>query len=323
MVTKSELKRTRLTNLISACLMNQRVPQIRFGSDDDLKEIGRLTMQFADLEESLALYCEALLNRPELGGFHSPKPVGEKRYSEKLDLLRTLVVAVGVLYSIDADAIVGTVGQARQTGERRNNVIHGFLMTKSDEVVVFRNKGNELPADLTSLKAVNSEILKLTLALAEHFESFFKRLVALAPGESNIEEPLLKVFASGTAACRSRLKVSESQAALNESQQSLVVSRERSRGSLKELSRAYQMVLKQLRAEEKGLAEKCRPIAAELRTQLQRSIRAANRAAETGRESKTFAEARDKVRELGARLIREEQMALSGDTAASSSKESG
>src|ERR1035437_1039199 len=262
MATKNELKNLRITNLISALLMKKHVDRNRFGSDHDLKEIGLLTMQFADLEKSLALYCEALLKRPELAGFHSPKPIGEKRYSEKLDLFRTLVVAVGVLHSINTDAVATTIGQARQTGERRNNVIHGFLMTRSDEVVVFRNKGNELRADLASLKALNSEILKLTLALAERFEGFFKQLVAVAPGEPKMEEALVTVLESAAAALRGRIKVSESQAALDEAHQSLLVSTEQARASrasaqaaLKELSRTFRVALKQLRSEEKGLPE--------------------------------------------------------------------
>ena len=322
MVTKIELKNLRVTNLLSALLMNRAVDPNRFGSDDDLKEIGLLTMQFADLEESLALCCEALLNRPELAGFRSPKPVGEKRYSEKLDLFRTLIVAVGVLHSINTDAVETAIGQARQTGERRNNVIHGFLMTKSDAVVVFRNKGNELRADLASLKALNSEILKLTLALVAHFEGFYKHLVAAAPGEPKIEELLIKVLSSAAALFRGRIKISESQAALNEANQSLLVSKEQARASLEDLLRAYRVVLKQLSAEEKGLPEACRPILIELRTQLKRCITAGNREAKTGRDSKAFATARAKVRELAARLIREEQRVFAGDAAGPGSAES-
>jgi hypothetical protein len=195
-------------------------------------------------------------------------------------------------------------------------------MTKSDEVVVFRNKGNELRADLASLKALNSEILKLTLALVEDFEGFFRQLVAVAPGESKIEEPLLKVFASAAAACRGRLKISESQGALNEAHQSLLVSKEQARASLTDLLQAYRVVLKHLRAEEKGLPEACRPILIELRTQLKRCITAGNREAKTGRDSKAFATAGAKVRELAAHLIREEQRVFAGDPAGPGSAES-
>ena len=58
MVTKIELKNLRVTNLLSALLMNRAVDPNRFGSEDDLKEIGLLTMQFADLEESLAFAAD-------------------------------------------------------------------------------------------------------------------------------------------------------------------------------------------------------------------------------------------------------------------------
>jgi hypothetical protein len=65
-------KAIRLANLRAAVLAIRSVTNDRFGSDDDLKEIGRLTMFFAKIEESLALFCEVLLLRPELGGFHHP-----------------------------------------------------------------------------------------------------------------------------------------------------------------------------------------------------------------------------------------------------------
>jgi hypothetical protein len=212
MRTKANLKNARLTNLISAASMNKIVGRDQFGTDDDLKEIGLLTMHFAHLEELLALYCEILLVRPELGGFHSVKPVAERRFSEKLDLYNMLVVAVGVLHAIKIDSIEETTGQARQIGERRNDIIHGYLHVKKDGEVVFRNRGSHVPADLNSLRALNSAVLQTEEAVAKAFTSFFKELVRIAPAHQQIEACVVKALDSHLAWMASTSKLRESRA---------------------------------------------------------------------------------------------------------------
>ena len=64
----------RLSNLITSVRAAQGRVNARqtFGSAEELEEIGLLTMHMAALEESIALSCEILLVRPELGGFHRP-----------------------------------------------------------------------------------------------------------------------------------------------------------------------------------------------------------------------------------------------------------
>jgi hypothetical protein len=77
-VPTPEEQKARLSNLVASVQAAQgRVNAKRtFGSAEELEEIGLLTMQMAALEESVALYCEILLVRPELGGFHPPKKIG-------------------------------------------------------------------------------------------------------------------------------------------------------------------------------------------------------------------------------------------------------
>jgi hypothetical protein len=158
MRTRRDLELIRAQNLIDAAIAN-KIPT-QFGTNEELLEIGLLTIHFADVEASLAILCEALLFRRELRGFANTKPTIEKRFSEKLDLYRALVVAIGVLRSISTDTIESTILKANRMAEKRNQIIHGYLHAKAGGDVVFRNKAQELPADPISLRATNLEILQ-------------------------------------------------------------------------------------------------------------------------------------------------------------------
>jgi hypothetical protein len=130
----------RAKNLIAIVRRWQALQGDQFGNDEELKEIGFLTMCFTELEESTALYCELLLFRPELGGFHQPKAVIEKGFGEKLDLCKTYIIALGVLRAIGTDAILNEIERAREIGEKRNSIIHDYLHPAQGSTgLVFRN----------------------------------------------------------------------------------------------------------------------------------------------------------------------------------------
>lgn len=268
-------KRTRCENLIATAralktvLPGSFLPG-SFGTDDELREIGLQTLRFADVEEDLSLYCEALLLRPELRGFHRPKLVLLMPFTEKLKLFKELTIAVGVLRSIDTAAMEGAIESAAKTGEHRNNIIHGYLHTKDDGNVVFRNKGEEFAAELDVLRMFNSRVLQLDEALTKAFMNFYGELVERAPAEfpeksvlSAVSSRLKLLEATALSeASRKRLAIAQHEKAVSE--KNLRSARARSREAKKRVKRAEALLpaeYRELARERDALSRRCTAIA--------------------------------------------------------------
>jgi hypothetical protein len=181
---------SRLTNLIAA-IKASATREEWLGGDDKLKEIGRLTLVFARLEEAIALDCEILLLRPELRGFHSEKGILEKHLTEKLDLDKRLVIAVGCLHSVETQEIEKILTQVRELGERRNAVIHGQLSSNADGQIVFRNRGKQIAAESATLGMLTRDLLEMRVSCAEAFAAFYRRLPNCGPSFTHDHEEKL------------------------------------------------------------------------------------------------------------------------------------
>jgi hypothetical protein len=86
-------------------------------NDAELREMGLITIRFSELEESLALYCELLLIRPEVGGFLHQKAVLLQPFTEKVEQYMKLSVALGTMYSIDIGSVEESMSSAKLVAE--------------------------------------------------------------------------------------------------------------------------------------------------------------------------------------------------------------
>jgi hypothetical protein len=290
MQKRPDPRETRLKNLITALSQNKSVAGQQFSSNDDLREIGLLTMHFTDLEEAIALYCEILLYRPELGGFHHPKPVVEKGFSEKLDLFKTLVVAIGVLHTVGSDDIVQELDKARILGDNRNSIIHGYLHLGS-KGLVFRNRQHETRADLTSLRNLTSQILQAHNDITQAVDRFYKQLVKVAPVKGGLEAAIISVLESHLQLIMSTIKLRKSHSERDALQRQVDISKKTLRNSQA-----------QLRTAEMKLPGEYRKLLVKRRAQLKRCTYMANRIEITGVADPKFALANVKLSKLDKQL---------------------
>jgi hypothetical protein len=185
--------------------LHERVnARAEFGSNEELEEIGLITMRVGMLEEHIAHHCEILLLRPELRGFHNAsKTVLAKGLSEKLDLYKALVIAAGTLHSINTDGIEKNIGSIKELGEERHTVIHGYLFRRpTDETLIFRNKAKEIPANLEGLQSVSDKCVKVSVSLIKEFVAFYRRLLekpVTSPDLSNEENVEVKQIGASLA----------------------------------------------------------------------------------------------------------------------------
>lgn len=217
-------RNTRLENVVTASrlMQNRIVGSSQFGTDEELKEIGLLTMGFAELDESLAFYYELLLVRPELAGFPFVKSVFDKRFTDKLDLLKMILVAIGVLRSVNHKPVFDAILDVKAIGERRNGIIHGYLYLAQDTGgLVFKNKQSEIRADLSTLHDLNSELWQSNVTLSEAFATFYEQLAAVAPMVP-MDEPITKALAARLKWIRSRIKVRTTKAEIHSLEEHLL-----------------------------------------------------------------------------------------------------
>lgn len=157
--------------------LRSRSDAIRNFGAEELEEIGLLTMRLTALEEFVALFCEILLNRPELGGFHtSQKAIISKQFSEKLGLYSGLTTACGVLHGIDTRSIEVNLASLRAIGEERNAVVHGLLGGAGDGSVAFRSRGHDVQATLAALRDLTVRCNDAASELMLQFSKFYTEL---------------------------------------------------------------------------------------------------------------------------------------------------
>jgi len=229
--SNSDWKKKRLNQLVSTAQALQGRILGAFGNDDELREIGRITLQFADLEDSISLICEVLLMRPELRGFHTPKAVLQQFFTMKVDLLNKLTIAIGVLRSIDSGALEKAIENAKQTGELRNTIIHGCLNKRGDGTVVFQNKENEFAAELGALRLLSGKILQANEKLTAAFVTFYGELMELEPSAVEVERPMLQFLNSRLKLLESTIKLLTSKAVAEECQKDLDATKKKVRSS--------------------------------------------------------------------------------------------
>ena len=146
-------------------------------------------MRLGALEESVSLYCQALLIRPELGGFHpANKAVLTKQLSDKLNLFKASITASGVLYSIDINALTQSIEKVKDVGDDRHTIIHGLLSRNADGEFAFHNKGRDIKATLDGLRGLTQRCHEAGLELTTHFLGFYTELVSRKSLHPEIEK---------------------------------------------------------------------------------------------------------------------------------------
>lgn len=159
-----------------------------FGSAEELEEIGLLTMHVAALEESIALHCEILLVRPELGGFHSSnKSVLTKQLSDKLNLYKMLITATGILYGIDTGLIHKNIIVLKDLAEERNAIIHGLLSLDKNAQIVFHGRVSDVQATLSGLRSLTKRCYEAASELTSQFSTFYTEVVGKKSINTSLE----------------------------------------------------------------------------------------------------------------------------------------
>ncbi len=178
-------------------------------------------MRLAGLEETIALYCETLLLRPELTGFHPHnKPVLARQLSEKLNLYGMLIKAAGTLYDIETDTIEQNISVVRGVGEDSNAVIHGLLYKSDASGLAFRSRGRDVPATLDAMRNLTKRSEDAAMELTALFSAFYDNLVRKKSTLPNVEKAMqeglqkwLDLHTSSYALREKTLKVRELEAA--------------------------------------------------------------------------------------------------------------
>jgi hypothetical protein len=179
-VPTREEHNARFSNVIASvqALQNRMNARQTFGSAEELEEIGLLTMQMVALEESIALYCEILLTRPELGGFHPPKKlVLTKQFTEKLSLYKMLINGSGILYSISTGSVEKNITVLKDLADDRNAIIHGLLSTDKNAQIVFQGRSTAIEATLSGLRNLTKRCHEATSELTSQFSTFYTELI--------------------------------------------------------------------------------------------------------------------------------------------------
>jgi hypothetical protein len=212
-VPTAEEHNARLSNLITSVSAAQSRVNARqtFGSPEELEEIGLLTMHMAALEESLALYCEILLVRPELGGFHPPqKSVLTKQFSDKLNLYGMLITATGGLYGIGTELIEKNIAALKDLAEERNAIIHGLLSTDKNAQVVFHGRNRDVQATLGGLRILTKRCHEAASELTSQFSTFYTELVGKKSINASVEAAALQMLATSLPLLHSSNKLRQS-----------------------------------------------------------------------------------------------------------------
>jgi hypothetical protein len=199
----AEQNSSRVANIVALAKGAQTRSLSTIGSEE-LEEIGFLTMRLAGLEEMISLWCEALLIRPEFGGFLAAnRPVFTKQFSEKLALLRMLIKAAGTLYDIQTGKMETSIVALKDVGEDRNTIIHGLLVDGNASVAAFRMRGRDIDATLSGLRALANRCQEGAVEATRNFAEFYRELIGkrsvLADFENGMERILqswLKVHAA-------------------------------------------------------------------------------------------------------------------------------
>ena len=209
----AEEHNARLSNLITSIRATQSRVNARqtFGSPEELEEIGLLTMHMAALEESMVLYCELLLVRPELGGFHPPqKSVLTKQFSDKLNLYRMLIAAIGVLYGIGIELIEENIAALKDLAEARNAIIHGLLSTDKNAQVVFHGRSGDVQATLGGLRDLTKRCHEAASELTRKFSIFYTELVGKKSINASLEAAAQQMLANSLRVLHSSNKLRQS-----------------------------------------------------------------------------------------------------------------
>ena len=134
---------------------------LAFGSAEHLKALGRMTILFASLDETIATFADAILqDNPTFSNPYTGKPIPELRFDDKQELLKKLVRELAAKYTQDANPVIGALGKAKEASKERNRVIHGWLTWdyKGNRAVFQDKKGDHLPANLSELQRINAAI---------------------------------------------------------------------------------------------------------------------------------------------------------------------
>jgi hypothetical protein len=138
------------------------------GSDDHLKALGALMLDFTAADEGLAAYAETFLRI--LGGAEFPgmgDRLQELNFSAKVKTLRVIIGVLASRYTIDGDRLMLGLNSLSQIADHRNDIVHGWITWDAKAGrPAFRNKKKPLRS------AAPDEIRKLCKRLATWMDDF-------------------------------------------------------------------------------------------------------------------------------------------------------
>jgi len=116
------------------------------GSDDHLRAIGLLTVDFGAADEALAEYISSL---SAIAIAKTPPNLNERLqdldFSAKVKGLRTCVQAVSDRYRLDGAKLLRQLDAVAQMADHRNDIVHGWVQWDSkSQRPAFRNKKKPL-----------------------------------------------------------------------------------------------------------------------------------------------------------------------------------
>jgi len=154
---------------------------LAFG-DDQLKALGEMTILFASLEDAITKYAKALLAAfPQLVEIHKGapaqgRPVDDLMFDGKQKLLKKLVRKLAQEHDVDATPLINALGESKKASQDRNHAIHGWLDWDCEcGNVVFRNKkGQGLPADISEIRRLKTDLLRAFEKIVVCYDEFSK-----------------------------------------------------------------------------------------------------------------------------------------------------
>jgi hypothetical protein len=116
------------------------------GSDDHLRALGLLTVDFGAADEALAEYISSL---SAIAIAETPPDLKERlqgsNFSAKVNILRTFVRVISDQYRIDASQLLRQLDAVAQMAGYRNDIVHGWVRWDSKtQRPAFRNRKKPL-----------------------------------------------------------------------------------------------------------------------------------------------------------------------------------
>ena len=169
-----------VSDLAAMGLSPEVLGQLLFGSDEDLRAVGRLTILFSLADDTVTGRCAFLV-----GALKSTAGTDQRElrrrvagvpFPRRLRLIKRNVQVVSTRFGVASDHLVKLIERGFDLATHRHDIVHGGLIWNEEtDQVVFANlvKNRQRVADAEAIDNLADEIVNWSLKFGNAFDSFF------------------------------------------------------------------------------------------------------------------------------------------------------